>query len=91
MMTVLPSDDGGHEPPRPLLTLTEVRHVHHVAMRHGDGNGRTGCLLLNVLLVGLGYPPEVIQRRDRLKYLAALRKADAVATECRVAAPARTR
>lgn len=42
-----------------------------------DGNGRTGRLLLNLLLVRLGYPPAVIYRRDRGRYLRALRKADA--------------
>jgi len=41
-----------------------------------DGNGRTGLLLLNLLLVRLGYPPAVIYTRDRNRYLRALRRAD---------------
>ncbi len=41
-----------------------------------DGNGRTGRLLTNLILVRLGYPPVVIQKRERDRYLEALRKAD---------------
>lgn len=41
-----------------------------------DGNGRTGRLVLNLILVRLGYPPAVIYKRDRSKYLRALRRAD---------------
>jgi Fic family protein len=41
-----------------------------------DGNGRAGRLLLNLLLVRLGYPPAIIYKRDRGRYLAALRRAD---------------
>ena len=41
-----------------------------------DGNGRTGRLLTNLILIRLGYPPAVIQNRDRDRYLDALRKAD---------------
>jgi fido (protein-threonine AMPylation protein) len=60
--------------------------VESIAASHGaferihpflDGNGRTGRLLLNLLLVRSGYPPAVIYTRDRSKYLRALRKADA--------------
>lgn len=42
-----------------------------------DGNGRTGRLLLNLLLVRLGYPPAFIRKADRARYLAALRHGDA--------------
>ncbi len=42
-----------------------------------DGNGRTGRLLLNLILVRLGFPPVVIYKRDRERYLRALRSADA--------------
>lgn len=41
-----------------------------------DGNGRTGRLVLNLLLVRLGYPPAIIYKGDRSRYLAALRHAD---------------
>jgi len=42
-----------------------------------DGNGRTGRLLLNLILARLGYAPAIIQKRDRQRYLQALRRADA--------------
>ena len=41
-----------------------------------DGNGRTGRLVLNLILVRLGYPPAVIYKRDRARYLRALQRAD---------------
>ncbi|HEY0167698.1 MAG TPA: Fic family protein [Jatrophihabitans sp.] len=41
-----------------------------------DGNGRTGRLLLNLVLARLGYPPAIIFKNERTKYLTAMRKAD---------------
>jgi fido (protein-threonine AMPylation protein) len=41
-----------------------------------DGNGRTGRLLLNLMLVRLGYPPAIIYKSQRPKYLRALARAD---------------
>jgi hypothetical protein len=41
-----------------------------------DGNGRTGRLVLNLLLVRLGYPPAIIYKGDRSRYLTALQLAD---------------
>jgi Fic family protein len=41
-----------------------------------DGNGRTGRLLTNLVLVRLGYPPAIIYQRDRARYRDALRTAD---------------
>ena len=65
---------------------TSANPVESLAAAHGaferihpflDGNGRTGRLLLNLLLVRSGYPPSVIYTRDRNRYLRALRRADA--------------
>lgn len=59
--------------------------VESIAAAHGaferihpflDGNGRSGRLLMNLLLVRFGYPPAVIFSRDRNRYLRALWKAD---------------
>ena len=41
-----------------------------------DGNGRTGRLVMNLLLVRLGYPPAVIFKKQRDPYLAAIRRGD---------------
>ncbi len=41
-----------------------------------DGNGRTGRLTLNLMLVRLGYPPVIIFKRQRDSYLSALARAD---------------
>lgn len=40
-----------------------------------DGNGRTARLLMNLVLMMLGYPPAIIRKRDRLAYINALEKA----------------
>lgn len=41
-----------------------------------DGNGRTGRLVLNLVLVRLGWPPAIILKEQRRKYLRALDRAD---------------
>lgn len=41
-----------------------------------DGNGRTGRLVLNLILVRLGWPPAIIFKRQRETYLTALDRAD---------------
>jgi Fic family protein len=41
-----------------------------------DGNGRTGRLAMNLLLMRHGYPPAVILRHDRKKYYDALNHAN---------------
>ncbi len=41
-----------------------------------DGNGRSGRLVLNLLLVRHGLAPAIIYKKDRLKYLRALDRAD---------------
>lgn len=41
-----------------------------------DGNGRTGRLALNLILVRLGYPPVIVLKTQRSNYLAAMQKSD---------------
>lgn len=43
-----------------------------------DGNGRTGRMLMNYILMGTGYPPSVIYKKTREDYLDALGSADKV-------------
>jgi hypothetical protein len=41
-----------------------------------DGHGRTGRLVTNLLLIRLGYPPAIIRKPERTRYLQDLRRAD---------------
>ena len=41
-----------------------------------DGNGRTGRLLMNYLLLLLDYPPVIIHEEDRRAYYGALEQFD---------------
>lgn len=57
-------------------TLAEIHARFEQIHPFLDGNGRTGRLVLNLLLVRSGYPPAIIYKRDRARYLNALRRAD---------------
>ncbi len=79
----IPSDlDAWSESTR---TLGESHPVVHAAIHHAwferihpfaDGNGRVGRLLLNFMLIQRGYPPAVIAKGQRPRYLRALGLAD---------------
>ncbi len=62
--------------PNPVEALAIAHAAFERTHPFLDGNGRTGRLLLNLLLVRLGYPPAIIYTRDRNRYLRALRRAD---------------
>jgi Fic/DOC family len=72
---------GANSDPRSDCHLLE-----HLAELHADfekihpfpdGNGRAGRLVLSLLLVRHGYPPAIIYKNERKKYLRSLQKADA--------------
>jgi fido (protein-threonine AMPylation protein) len=67
------------EPAEGEHILTHLARVHvtlEAIHPFRDGNGRTGRLALNLLLVRNGYPPAVIRKKARPQYLRALRRAD---------------
>jgi hypothetical protein len=65
--------------PAPVSEAIARRHAEFERIHPFlDGNGRTGRLLMNLVLVRLGYPPAIIYKRERPRYLEALRKADQV-------------
>jgi Fic family protein len=46
--------------------LANVHNDFERIHRYLDGNGRTGRLLLNLLLVRLGYPPAIVFKHKRI-------------------------
>jgi Fic family protein len=64
--------DGQH----PMLFVADTHAGFERIHPFRDGNGRVGRLATNLLLVRHGYPPAVIYKRDRTRYLNALRRAD---------------
>lgn len=66
------SDPASH----PIARLADL-HAHFERIHPFlDGNGRVGRLALNLMLVRMIYPPVIIYKRDRPKYLRALERAD---------------
>ncbi len=61
----------------PLVLATIFHHKFEKIHPFMDGNGRTGRMLLNYILSLRQYPPLIIRKKTRERYLQALRKADA--------------
>jgi len=60
------------------VEFAALAHHRFVAIHpFEDGNGRTGRLLMNLLLMRNNYPIGIIQKNDRTKYYNALDEADA--------------
>jgi Fic/DOC family len=59
--------------------IEQLAHLHAKFERihpFPDGNGRAGRLVLSLLLVRHGYPPAIVYKDERTKYLRALARAD---------------
>jgi hypothetical protein len=67
---------GPAENQHPMMFIADLHARFEQIHPFRDGNGRTGRLATNLLLVRHGYPPAVIYKRDRTRYLNALRRAD---------------
>jgi fido (protein-threonine AMPylation protein) len=62
---------------RPLPeALAEVHAAFERIHPFLDGNGRAGRLVTNLLLIRIGYPPAIIRKAERTRYLRHLRRAD---------------
>ncbi len=60
------------------VALAALFHYDFVRIHpFDDGNGRVSRLLMNYILMKKGYPPVIIQSKDKSNYLFALNKADA--------------
>lgn len=64
-----------HEAPVPEI-IARIHNRFEQIHPFIDGNGRTGRLILNLVLVRLGYPPVIILKRQRPTYLSAMVAAD---------------
>jgi Fic family protein len=68
--------DGPGQAYGPVERAAIAHHGFVAVHPFGDGNGRTGRLLLNLLLLRAGYPPALLLQEWRLGYLEALSQAD---------------
>jgi fido (protein-threonine AMPylation protein) len=67
------------EPPPGVHPMEHLARIHAGFERihpFRDGNGRTGRLTMNLMLVRRGYAPAIIYKRDRPRYLRALERTD---------------
>lgn len=60
----------------PLVLASIFHHRFEKIHPFMDGNGRTGRMLLNFILLKNDYPPLVIHKKTRKEYLEALKEAD---------------
>src|SRR5260370_20597781 len=60
-------ENEAYERGRPIAERVADLHAQFERIHHPfiDGNGRTGRLITNLVLVRLGYPPAIIYKRER--------------------------
>jgi Fic family protein len=59
------------------IELAAIAHYKFVYIHpFFDGNGRTGRLLMNLILMRSGFPPVIIKKSDRLNYYSYLNQAN---------------
>ena len=62
----------------PFVLATIFHHKFEKIHPFFDGNGRTGRMLMNYILIKAKYPPIVIYKKNRNEYLDALGSADKI-------------
>jgi Fic family protein len=67
---------GQNKALHPFVKAVLFHHKFERIHPFADGNGRTGRMLMNYMLVKEGYPPCIIQKKKRQEYIKALRHAD---------------
>ena len=60
----------------PFVLASVFHHKFEKIHPFMDGNGRTGRMILNLLLLKNNYPPMIIYKKYRKEYLDSMRKAD---------------
>ena len=65
----------------PFILASIFHHKFEKIHPFMDGNGRTGRMLLNYILIRNQYPPVIIHDKTRLEYLAFLKDADKAGLE----------
>jgi Fic family protein len=62
----------------PLVLASIFHHKFEKIHPFSDGNGRTGRMLMNYILIKSKYPPAMIHKKNRTEYLDALGSADEI-------------
>jgi len=60
----------------PLVLATIFHHKFEKIHPFSDGNGRTGRMIANFILLRNNFPPMIIHKKTRKEYLEAMREAD---------------
>jgi Fic family protein len=67
--------DWLHKTNSDIVDIAIQAHYRFVSIHpFTDGNGRTGRLLMNLILMQAGYPPAIIRKEDRRVYISGIEK-----------------